>query len=119
MRNASRRGGRTFEIFCSKEKIEHLVASKVRWDERQRLKAVQEERTRKDVQEVDDEVDQIWTPDCECVAKKMLKYLEDSEVLKVSTRELKEQALSPDETSVSVVRIARQATRKARSCFRF
>ena len=32
-----------------------------------------------------------------------------SEVLKVSTRELKEQVLSPDESSVSIVRIARQA----------
>ena len=39
----------------------------------------------------------------------MLKYLEDSEVLKVSTRELKEQVLFPDESSVSFVRIARQA----------
>ena len=40
---------------------------------------------------------------------KMSKYLEDSEVLKVSTRELKEQVLSPDESSVSMVRVARQA----------
>ena len=32
-----------------------------------------------------------------------------SEVLKVSTRELKEQVLSPDESSVRKVRIARQA----------
>ena len=39
----------------------------------------------------------------------MLKYVEDGEVLKVSTRELKEQVLSPDESSVSIVRIARQA----------
>ena len=41
--------------------------------------------------------------------KKMFKYLEDSEDLKVSTRELKEQVLSPDESSVSTVHIARQA----------
>ena len=34
---------------------------------------------------------------------------EDSDVLKVSVRELKEQVLSPDESSVGVVRIARQA----------
>ena len=39
----------------------------------------------------------------------MLKYLEDSEALKVSTRDLKEQVLSPNESSVSTVRIARQA----------
>ena len=71
---------------------------------------MQEERARRDVQEVYDEVDQNWTGACELIAKKMLKYLEDSEVLKVSTRELlKEQVLSPDESSVSIVRIARQA----------
>ena len=34
--NASRRESRIFEIFSTKEKSEHLVASKVRWDERQR-----------------------------------------------------------------------------------
>ena len=39
----------------------------------------------------------------------MLKYLEDSEALKVSTRELKEQVLSPNESSAGIVRIARQA----------
>ena len=38
-----------------------------------------------------------------------VKCWEDSQALKVSTRELKEQVLSPDESSVSVVRIARQA----------
>ena len=30
----------------------------------------------------------------------MLKYSEDSEAMKVSTRELKEQVLSPDESTV-------------------
>ena len=35
LRTASRRGSRTFEIFSSKEKSQHSVASKVRWDERQ------------------------------------------------------------------------------------
>ena len=106
LRNASRRRGRMFEIFNSKEKSEHPVASKMRWDERQRRMAAQEERARSDVQEVDDEVDQNW---CEWMAKRMLKYLEDSEVLKLSTRELKEQVLSPDESSIRKVRIARQA----------
>ena len=86
LRNVSRSGGRTFEIFNSKEKSEHLVAGKVRWDERQRLKAVHEERARWDVPEVDDEVDHYWTAACEWIAKTMLKYLEDSEVLKVGTR---------------------------------
>ena len=79
LRNARRRGG-IFEIFNSKEKSEHLVASEVRFDERQMLEAVQEERARRDVQEVDDEVDQNWTAACGWIAKKMLKYCEDSEV---------------------------------------
>ena len=79
LRNGSRRGGRIFEIFSSKEKSKHLVASKVRWDERQRLKAMQEEKARRDVQEVDDEVDQNWATAYEWTARKMLKYLEGSE----------------------------------------
>ena len=41
--------------------------------------------------------------------KKNVEVLEDSEALKVSTRELKEQVLSPDESSVRKVRIAMQA----------
>ena len=43
------------------------------------------------------------------VAKKMQNYLEDSEALQVSTRELKGQVLSSDESSVGTVRIVRQA----------
>ena len=73
------RNGRIFEIFNTNEKSEHLVASKVRWDERQRLQAVQEERARMDVQEVDGQGDQTWTAACEGISKRMLKYLEDSE----------------------------------------
>ena len=52
LRNANRRGGRISETFNSKEKSKHLVASKVRWDERQRLKAAQTERARRDVQKL-------------------------------------------------------------------
>ena len=44
----------------------------------------------------------------------MLNDLEDSEVMKVSTRELKEQVLFPDESSVKKVRIVRQ-TRSEKS----
>ena len=120
LRKASRRGGTAFDIFNSKGKSEHSVASDVRWDERQSRKAVQKERARRDVQEVDDEVGQNWTAAGEWIAKKMLKYLEDSEVLKVSTREVKEQVLSPNEPSVNIERIARQArSENARCCFRF
>ena len=74
----------------------------------------QEDRARRDVQEVDDKVDHNWTAACEWVAKNMLKYLEDSEVMNVSTRELKEQVLSPDESNVNTVRIARQARSETR-----
>ena len=42
-------------------------------------------------------------------SEKMLHNSEDSEVTKVSTRELKEQVLSPRELSVNIVRFARQA----------
>ena len=37
------------------------------------------------------------------------QYLEDSEITKVSTKELEEQGLSPNEPRINVVRIARQA----------
>ena len=66
-------------------------------------------RARSEVREVDEEVDQNWIAAYGGIAKKILKYLEDSEALKVSTRELKEQVLSPDESSVSTVRVPRQA----------
>ena len=53
--NASRRGSRIFEIFSTEEKSEHLVASKVRCDERQRRVAhAQEERSQRSVQDEND-----------------------------------------------------------------
>ena len=114
LRNA-RRGGRIFEIFNTKKKSEHLVASKVRWDERQKLKMAQEERARQDVQEVDDELDHHWAAACEGTARKMLKYLEDSQVMKVSARELKEQVLS----LILCALRGRREVRSARSCSDF
>ena len=71
--------------------------------------ATQEEEARRTVQEVNNEVNQNWTAVKQLISKRMLKYLEDSEALKVSTRELKEQVLSPNASSVSTVRIAWQA----------
>ena len=78
MRYASRKGGRIFELFSSKGKSEHLAASRVRWDDRQSPMATQEEEARRNVQEVDDEINQNWTAAYQWVAKRMLKYLEDS-----------------------------------------
>ena len=107
--NASRRGIRIFKIFSTEEKSEHFVASKVRWDEGQRQRVALEEKTRRNVQDADDEDDHCWTETCEGIAKRMSKCSEDSEVTKVSTSELKEQVLSPSESSVKIVRIAGQA----------
>ena len=56
-----------------------------------------------------DKGDLCWTEACEGIAKRMSKYLEDSEITKVSTRELEEQVMSPNEPRSSVVRIARQS----------
>ena len=50
----------------------------------------------------------------------MVKYFEDSEVTKVSVRELEEEVLSPNESRIKIVRTARQArNEKRKNCFRF
>ena len=69
----------------------------------------QDDRAGRNVQDADDEDDHCWTEACEGIAKNFFKYLDDSEVKKVSTRELKERVLSPNESSVDIERIARQA----------
>ena len=45
-------------------------------------------------------------------AKRMLKYLEDSEDVKVGRGELKEQWRTPEETGISVMQIAKQARKE-------
>ena len=42
-------------------------------------------------------------------AKRMLRYLEDSEDLEVGIRELKEQMKTPEEAGFSIMQIAQQA----------
>ena len=42
-----KKGRRIFDIFSSKGQSEFLVASRVRWDERQRVLATQEEESRR------------------------------------------------------------------------
>ena len=49
------------DIFSSKGQSELLVASRVRWDERQSVLVAQEEESRRKAQEVDYEVVQNWT----------------------------------------------------------
>ena len=48
-----------------------------------------------------------WNEACEGIARRMLGILEDSEAAKVSIRELEEQVLSPNESRINIVRIAR------------
>ena len=61
--NASKRGSRIFEIFSTREKSEHLVANKVRLDERQRQRVAQaqEERSQWSVQDDNVKGDFCWT----------------------------------------------------------
>ena len=79
--NASRRGSRIFEIFSTKEKNEHLVARKVRWDEPERERVAQaqaqEERSQRSVQDENAKGDLCWTEACEGIVRRMLKFLED------------------------------------------
>ena len=56
--------------------VSTLAASRMRWDERQRLMVTQEEKARRDVQKVDDEINQHWTAVKRWTAKRMLKYLD-------------------------------------------
>ena len=51
LRSATRGGRKIFEVSNVKGRGEHLVASKVRWDEGQRLKMPQDERVRRECQE--------------------------------------------------------------------
>ena len=46
---------------------------------------------------------------CEDAARRMLRYLEDSEELKVSPSELKEQLETPEEAGFSIMQMAKQA----------
>ena len=114
--NASRSGSRICVIFTKKEKSEHSVASSAQWDEcqRQRVAQAQEERSQRSVQDDNDKGDFCWTEARKRIARRMLKYLEDSDVTKVSIRELEEQVLSPNERRINVVRIARQARNEKR-----
>ena len=85
-----RRGkaGAFFEVFSVREKGEHPVASKWRWDEGQKQRRPQKEIDWKGQSpEVGDR--RKWLAAHEDVAKiRMLKYLEDNQDLKGSLRDL-------------------------------
>ena len=85
LRYARKKGDRIFENYSSEDQSEHLAATRVRWDERQRLMVTLEVKARRNVQEVDDQTNQNWTAVYQWTAKEMLRFLEDSDSLKVST----------------------------------
>ena len=82
--------------------------------ERQEVPQAQEERSQRSVEGENDKGDLCWTEACEGIVRRMLKFLEDGEVAKVSTRELEEQVSSPNESRINIVRIARQARNEKR-----
>ena len=54
-------------------------------------------------------VDHGWTAVYQTVAKRMLDYLNKSEVLKVNAQELEFHVLAPNETNIDIEHIVRQA----------
>ena len=86
----------------------------------ERLMVTEDEESRTKAQEVDNEANQKWTVVYQTIAKTMLKYLDESEALKVSTKELQKHVLSPCEPDANIVRIrGMREVKKARSCSRF
>ena len=84
----------------------------------ERLMVTEDEESRTKAQEVDNEANEKWTVVYQTIAKTMLKYLDESEALKVSTRELQKHVLSPSEPDANVVRIARHArSQKSKKLF--
>ena len=119
LRNATREGRNFFEVFSVKEKGENLVASKLRWDDCQRRRKRQEEKAWKESQGLEEEDKRKWFAAYEDAAKKMLKYLEVSEDLKESQRELKEQCnLQKKQVFLSCRLPNRQGMREAKSSSR-
>ena len=105
-----KKGSRVFEIFSSQGHSEFVLGvSRARWDVYQRMLVKQDEESRKRVQVMDWGGNQSWAAICQSIARRMLSCLDNSEALKVSTEELKEQVLSPSEPSVNIQRIVRQA----------
>ena len=110
----NQKGRKIFEIFNSKGQSEFLVASRARWHERQRVLVTQEEESRRRTQELDYEGNQSWAAVYQSISRRVLSQLHNSEALEVSTKELKEQVLSPNEPSVNIERIAGQARSEKR-----
>ena len=91
------------------EEGELLVASKWRWDDCQRQRKSHEEKAWKESRGVEVEDQRKRCVAFRDAAKRMLKYLEEGEELKVALRELKEQLEAPEEAGISVMQVAKQA----------
>ena len=109
LRKATREGRNIFEVFKVKGKGELLVTSQWRWDDCQRQMKSQEDKAWKECREFGVEDERKGCVAFEEAAKRMLKYLEESEDLKVCLSELKEQLETPEEAGFSMMQIAQQA----------
>ena len=97
--------------FSVKEEGEHPIASMWRWDDCQRQMKSQEEQAWKENQGLEEEDKRKWCAADEDTARKMLKYLQDNEDLKVGLCELKEQLETPEEAGeVHIASLAREDT---------
>ena len=65
--------------------------------------------SRKRTQEVECGVDKRWAVVHHAVARRMLSHLDNSEALKVDTKELEDDVLAPSEPRVDMDHTARQA----------
>ena len=77
----------------------------------------QKEESRRKAQEVDHEVNRNWTAIYQTIVTNVLSYMDESEALKVNTKELKEQVLYLNEPSVNIERSARREVKNARHLF--
>ena len=97
------------------EEGEHLVASKWRWDDWQRQRKLQEEKAWKESRGIEEEYKRKRHAAFEDAARRMLKFLEDTEDLKVGFSELKEQLETPEETGISIMQISEQGKEGGRT----
>ena len=75
--------------------------------------------SRRRTQEVDCEVNKSWAAVYQSIARRMRSYLDNSEASNVGTKELEEHVLAPNEPSVDMEHIVRQARgEKHKKCSR-
>ena len=77
---------------------DHLVASRNRWVNDRRKRSSSKRDGKGNAKQDCDQGDRCWTEACERLARRMSKYLDNSEGTKLSTRELEEQLFVPKGT---------------------